>query len=204
MIEQSKTRVVTQVNQTLVLTYWHIGKAIKTTLITTDRAEYGKATVEQLGHRLSQEYGAGFGKRNLFRMIRFYEHFADVQIVTTVSAQLSWSHFVELIRLDDTIKREFYATMCANENWSVRTLRNRMQGMLFERTAIAKQPDQVIRQELSQLAQQKPASPQLALSVTGQAVSCDRPSPSQNQLHTRLSVRTTRQVIVISYQGFLT
>ncbi|MEL6780336.1 MAG: PDDEXK nuclease domain-containing protein [Cyanobacteria bacterium J06597_16] len=163
LIEQSKSQVVTQVNRVLVITYWHVGRAIKTTLVTSERADYGKATVKRLGQRLSQEYGAGFGRSNLFRMMRFYEQFSEESIVATLSAQLSWSHFVELIRLEEPIRREFYTTMCSNERWSVRALRDRMNSMLFERTAIAKQPDQVIRQELSQLAQQEPASPQLFL-----------------------------------------
>ena len=67
------------------------------------------------------------------------------------------------IRIDDDLKRAFYTDMCAQSRWSVRTLRERMHGMLFERTAIAKQPDQVIRQELAQLQQANEASPALFL-----------------------------------------
>jgi hypothetical protein len=70
LIERSKAQVVAQVNQTLVLTYWHVGKTIKTTLVTDDRAEYGKATVDALARKLSQDYGNGFSQSNLFRMIR--------------------------------------------------------------------------------------------------------------------------------------
>ncbi len=161
LIEQSKAQVITQVNQTLVLTYWQIGKIIKTTLVTEERAKYGDETVERLAKRLSQEYGSGFSGRNLLRMMRFYEQFLDESMLTTVSSKLSWSHFIELIRMDDSLKREFYLTMCANERWSVRVLRDRINSMLFERTAIAKQPEEVIRQELAQLAQQQPADPRL-------------------------------------------
>jgi predicted nuclease of restriction endonuclease-like (RecB) superfamily len=85
----------------------------------------------------------------------------EYKIVATLSQQLSWSHFVELIKIDDALKREFYITMCVNERWSVRALRDRMNGMLFERTAIAKQPEVVIRQELAKLAESEPTSPQL-------------------------------------------
>jgi predicted nuclease of restriction endonuclease-like (RecB) superfamily len=152
---------VAQVNQTLVLTYWQVGKTIKTTLVTEERAEYGRGIVDRLAKKLSQEYGNGFSGRNLLRMMRFYEQFSDEQIPTTLSSKLSWSHFVELIRVEDGLKREFYVMMCANERWSVRMLRERMNGMLFERTAIAKQPEEVIRQELEQLTQRQPMSPQL-------------------------------------------
>jgi hypothetical protein len=67
---------------------------------------------------------------------------------------LSWSHFVELIKLEDSLQRDFYLTMCCDARWSVRTLRERMDGMLYERTAIAKQPDLIVRQELTHLQQQ--------------------------------------------------
>jgi predicted nuclease of restriction endonuclease-like (RecB) superfamily len=161
LIEQSKAQVVAQVNQALVLTYWQVGKTIKITLVTDDRAEYGKATVDALARKLSQDYGNGFSQSNLFRMIRFYERFADESILATLSPKLSWSHFVELIRVEDPLKREFYVTMCANERWSVRVLRDRMNGMLFERTAIAKKPEFVIRQELEKLAKDQATEPKL-------------------------------------------
>jgi predicted nuclease of restriction endonuclease-like (RecB) superfamily len=161
LIERSRMQVVAQVNQTLVLTYWQVGKTIKTTLVTKDRAEYGSGIVDRLAKKLSQEYGNGFSQSNLFRMMRFYERFTDESILATLSPKLSWSHFVELIRIEDDLKHEFYVRMCTNERWSVRVLRDRMNGMLFERTAIAKQPEEVIRQELEQLAQRPPMSPQL-------------------------------------------
>ena len=69
-------------------------------------------------------------------MVRFSEAFPDGQTVQTLSAQLSWSHFVEIIRQKDPLKREFYTEMCRVENWSVRTLRDKIGGMLFERTAL--------------------------------------------------------------------
>jgi predicted nuclease of restriction endonuclease-like (RecB) superfamily len=129
-----------------------------------DRAQYGDATIKRLAEKLVLEYGNGFGQRNLFRMVRFYQQFSDREIVTTVSAQLSWSHFVEIIKVDDAIKREFYISMAADGRWSVRTLRERMDSMLFERTAIARQPDKLIRQELARLQQQPAdASPVLFL-----------------------------------------
>ncbi|WP_297424068.1 DUF1016 N-terminal domain-containing protein [Clostridium sp.] len=80
---------------------------------------YGEKVVEALAKELSEQYGKGYGKRNLFRMIKFYEAFGDYNIVTTMSAQLTWSHFVELISIEDNLKREFYATMSSNERWSV-------------------------------------------------------------------------------------
>jgi predicted nuclease of restriction endonuclease-like (RecB) superfamily len=164
LIESAKTRVVTQVNQALALTYWQIGKTITTEVLNNGRAHYGAATMDLLAEKLVAEYGQGFGRRNLFRMAKFYQQFPDIEIVTTVSAQLSWSHFVEIIKIEDETKREFYIRLCADAHWSVRTLRERMDGMLFERTAISKQPDILIRRELTQLQQQPTAaSPALFL-----------------------------------------
>jgi predicted nuclease of restriction endonuclease-like (RecB) superfamily len=154
LIESAKTQVVIQVNQALVLTYWQIGKTIKADVLADDRAPYGAAMLKQLAERLTQEYGSGFSYSSLTRMVKFYTILPDEGIVATVSQQLSWSHFVELIKIDDEIKREFYIHLCADARWSVRTLRERMDSMLFERTAISKQPDTLIRQELARLQQQ--------------------------------------------------
>lgn len=114
LIERSRSQVVAQVNQTLVLTYWQVGKTIKTTLVTENRAEYGSGIVDRLAQKLSQDYGNGFSGRNLLRMMRFYEEFPDEQILTTLSSKLSWSHFVELLKLDEPLKREFYLQLCAD------------------------------------------------------------------------------------------
>ena len=78
-------------------------------------------------------------------MIRFTEALPDRRIVQTLSEQLSWCHFLELLPFDDPLKRDFYAEMCRLERWSVRTLRAKIGGMLFERTAIAKRSEEVIR-----------------------------------------------------------
>lgn len=163
LIETAKAHIVSQVNQTLVLTYWQIGKMIKNELVLDDRAEYGDATIKRLADKLVCEYGNGFGQRNLFRMVKFYQQVPDREILTTVSAQLSWSHFVELLKLDDPIKREFYTRMCISGRWSVRMLRERMDSMLFERTAISKQPDAVVQSELASLQQNQALTPQLFL-----------------------------------------
>ena len=155
--------MLTQVNQALVLTYWQIGKTIKQNIVTEARAAYGDATMQKFADRLLRDYGAGFGRHNLFRMVKLYQCFGELSIVTTLPAQLSWSHLVERLKVDDPTKRAFYTDLRAQSRWSVRTLRERMDGMLFERTAIAKQPEAVIRQALAQLGQAGQASPALLL-----------------------------------------
>jgi predicted nuclease of restriction endonuclease-like (RecB) superfamily len=163
LVERARTQVVVQVNQALVLTYWHIGKTIKQTVVTEARADYGDATMQKLADRLVVDYGPGFGRRNLFRMVKLYQCFDSLEIVTTLSTQLSWSHLVELLKVDDPTQRSFYAELCAQSRWSVRTLRERMDSLLYERTAIARQPEAAIRQELAQLGQGASTSPALFL-----------------------------------------
>lgn len=158
LITDAKSSVVRKVNQVLTITYWQIGKQIQTLILNDNRAEYGQQTIKQLAQELTGEFGKGFTYSSLTRMVKFYLAFDDEKIVATLSQQLSWSHFVELIKLDNDIQREFYTQMNAHENWSVRTLRQRMDGMLFERSAIAKQPEKVIRQELAKLEQPQTAS----------------------------------------------
>lgn len=153
LVERARSQLLIQVNQARVLTYWQIGKTIKQSIVTEARAAYGDATMQKLADRLVLDYGAGFGRRNLFHMVKLYRCFDELPIVTMLSAQLSWSHLVELLKVADATRRAFYADLCAQSRWSVRTLRERMDGILFERTAIAKQPDALIRQELAQLAE---------------------------------------------------
>ncbi len=123
LIETAKVNVVTQVNTALVLTYWHIGKRIKTEVFGSDRREYGAGLLKQLAHRLSKEYGNGYSYSSLTRMAKFYDCLPDRENVATLSQHLSWSHFVEIIKITDATRREFYINMCADGHWSVRPAR---------------------------------------------------------------------------------
>lgn len=91
-------------------------------------------------------------------MVNFYKCFPDYNIVATLSQQLTWSHFVELISIDDNLKRDFYAAMCKNEMWSVRLLRERKKSMLYERTAISQKPEKTIANEIAMLRDDKTMS----------------------------------------------
>ncbi|WP_051979341.1 PDDEXK nuclease domain-containing protein [Edaphobacter aggregans] len=97
------------------------------------------------------EFGRGFDATNLTRMMKFAESFPDEEIVATLSQQLSWSHFRELLPLEQPLQREFYAEMCRMEGWSVRTLRGRIDSMLYERTALSRKPEELARKELATL-----------------------------------------------------
>lgn len=107
--------------------------------------------VAPLSRQLVSEFGRGFADKNLRRMMQFAEAFPDEEIVATLSRQLSWSHLKELLPLGRPHQREFYAEMNRIEGWSVRTLRERIDSMLYERTALSKQPDELVKQELAML-----------------------------------------------------
>ena len=161
LIEDAKRNVVANVNREITLLYWNIGKDITKNVLKNERAEYGKFVIEELSNKLILNYGRGYGKRNIFRMIKFYEYFPDFRIVSTLSKQLSWSHFVVLLQIEDSLKREFYITMCLNEHWGVRTLRERIASALFERTAISKKPEKTIKNELQLLREENKMTPDL-------------------------------------------
>ena len=94
-------------------------------------------------------------------MIQFAEVFPDKKIVVTLSRQLSWSHFVSILPLKNDLQRDFYAEMCRIERWSVRTLRKKIDGMLYERTAISKKPEKLVKEELAVLREEDRLTPDM-------------------------------------------
>ena len=96
-------------------------------------------------------------------MVQFAATFSDEPIVVTLSRQLSWSHFVALLPLKDPLQRDYYVQMASAERWSVRTLRERIDSMLYERTALSKKPDETITQELAAMRDAQRMSPALVM-----------------------------------------
>ncbi|MEA3324659.1 MAG: PDDEXK nuclease domain-containing protein [Euryarchaeota archaeon] len=161
LIESAKSRFAQTANAALVTLYWNIGNRIKTDILGNERAQYGKEIVSALSRQLTTEYGAGFSDKTLRHMIRFAEVYPDEQIVSALQRQLSWTHFKEIIYIDDQLKRGFYAEMCRVERWSTRTLHDKIQGMLYERTAISRKPAELARQELDSLRNDDRMTPDL-------------------------------------------
>ncbi len=161
LIEQSRQQIAISVNASMSMLYWQIGEQIKIEVLQNSKAEYGKQIVQTLSAQLMQEYGSGFSKRNIFNMIRFAEIFPDEQIIRVLSKELSWSHLCLIIYIDDPLKREFYSQMCKMEHWSFRTFKERIQSMLYERTAISKKPEQTIIKDLESLKKEQKLSPDL-------------------------------------------
>lgn len=161
LILKAREETARTLNAGLVAAYWSIGGRVRHEVLGSARAEYGEQIVATLSQHLSAEFGRGFTYTALTRMIRFSEVFPDSRIVATLSAQLGWSHFVEIIALKDDLRRDFYAEMCRVERWSVRTLRAKIQGMLFERTALSRKPAALARQELKALRREDRLTPDL-------------------------------------------
>ncbi|MCC6620210.1 MAG: DUF1016 family protein [Deltaproteobacteria bacterium] len=164
LIATCRGRVAQAINSELVFLYWQVGRRLREEILGAsgqERAAYGEQVVTAVAARLAAEFGAGFGARSLYRMIRFAEVFPDPQIVNALRSQLSWTHLRELIALDDPLKRQFYTELCRLERWSTRTLKSKIAGMLFERTAIARRPTAVVAEALDALRDEQRMTPDL-------------------------------------------
>ena len=163
LIQEARQQSAAVVNVGLTLLYWRMGQRIHKELLGNERAAYGEQVVVTLSRQLVVDYGRGFAEKNLRHIMRFVEVFPDEQIVYALSRQLSWTHFRSLLYLDKSLQRDFYAEMCRIEGWSTRTLREQIDSMLYERTALSKKPDELIQQELATLRNQSEVVPTLVL-----------------------------------------
>ncbi len=161
LIENSKQNIAISVNAEMTILYWQIGQRINMEILQGARANYGKQVVFLLSQNLIFEYGQGWSEKHLRHCLRFSEVFPDFQIVSTLWRQLSWSHLKEVIYIEDPLKREFYIEMCKLERWSVRTFRERIQSMLYERTAISRKPEGTIKNDLELLKDEQKMNPDL-------------------------------------------
>lgn len=151
LIHQAREHVAREYNSTQVLLNWMIGKRIDEEFFDSQRATYGDKVLENIANQLSLEYGRGYGKINLSRMLKLSRLFPNREIVSTLSKQLSWSHFVMVCAIDEPLKRDFYTEMCRIQHWSVRDFKRQMDGMLYERTVISKEPEVVIQSSIDAL-----------------------------------------------------
>lgn len=161
LIRSTRGQVARAVNAALVLLYWEVGCRIRTEILGEQRAGYGGEILSTLSKELVAEFGRGYSVPNLSRMTWLAESYPDRQIVSTLSQELGWSHFVELLPIKVGLRRDFYAEMCRAERWSVRTLRDKVGGMLYERTALSKKPAELAERELAALREQDRMSPDL-------------------------------------------
>lgn len=142
-LESGRKTAAARVNETIVETYWQIGKYIvEFEQAGNEKAEYGSETLKKLSKDLTIRYGNGFGLSNITKMRKLYQAYPILQ---TLSAKLSWSHYVELLKIDDPLERSFYLKECEQENWGVRELRRQMKSMLFQRLALSKDKAEVMK-----------------------------------------------------------
>jgi len=161
LIERSRQRVAVVVNAELMTLNWNIGKLIQENILENKRAGYGEQIVQKLSDQLREQYGSGWGEKQLRHCLRAAETFSEKQILYAVRRQLSWTHLRTIAYLNDELRREFYLQMCINERWSTRLLQDRIDSMLFERTAISKKPATLIKNELAALKEEDKLSPDL-------------------------------------------
>lgn len=146
-LERGRRRAAEAVNSAMVQTYWDVGRRIvEYEQDGHEKAEYGAEVLTRLSNDLTAAYGKGFSKSNVFYMRKLYLMFPKVQ---TVSEFLSWSHYVELLKIDDPLERSFYEKEAQSEHWGVRELKRQMKSMLFHRIALSTD-----RSEVLKLAQQ--------------------------------------------------
>jgi len=161
MIEETRSAVAATVNAGLTMLYWRIGSRINQEVLKGKRGDYGKQILATLSQELTHEYGGSFAEKNLRRMVQFAEVFPDERIVVSLIRELSWTHIIALIPLKQPLQRDFYAEMCRMERWSVRTLRQKIASMLYERTALSKKPAELAKLELQALRQEDRMTPDL-------------------------------------------
>ena len=161
LIEQARRKVAATINEEMVLLYWNIGKTIKEEIIKSDRAEYGKQIVSSVSGELIERYGKGFSDQNLWHMVKFFEIYPILSAVQRELQGLSWTHVKSIIYMSNDLQRKFYSTLCAKEHWSTRTLQERVNSMLYERTALSKLPEKTIEKQLKELKEEGKTTPEL-------------------------------------------
>jgi predicted nuclease of restriction endonuclease-like (RecB) superfamily len=136
LLLQGRARAASAVNTILVQTYWQIGRHIvEFEQSGNKKAEYGTELLDRLSKDLTLEFGKGFSRSNLVYIRKFYLAFPKSE---TLSHQLSWSHYFEILKAENDLERNFYLKECEKENWSVRELKRQMKSMLFHRLALSK------------------------------------------------------------------
>ena len=161
LIQSARERVARAIDSGLVQLYWAVGNRVRVEILKEKRAEYGKAIVSAVGRQLTSEFGNGFSDKNLRHMMRFAEVFPDPAILQPLTAKLSWTHFKSIIYLDAPLKRDFYAEFCRIETCNTRTLRDKIDSMLFERTALSKKPAKLAAMEIKKLRDEDRMTPDL-------------------------------------------
>lgn len=161
IIDGARNRIATYLNTEVCMTNWYIGKRIKEDVLYNQRAQYGKQIVKNLSVKLTERYGNGWGEKKLWHCLRAAETFSEEEIVSAAQRQLTWTHIKSLMYVEDPLARQFYAIMCDMEHWNTRTLDEKIDKQLYQRTAISRKPEDVIKQELAKAREAKQLQPDM-------------------------------------------
>lgn len=159
IIDGVRYRIASTVNAEACLMNWYVGKRIKEDVLYNQRAEYGKEVVKNLAVRLTAHYGKGWGFEKLKHCVRSAYLFSEEEIRYAVRTELTWTHLRSLMGVEDELKRKFYLEMARLERWDTRTLDQKMDDMLYERTALSRKPEELIKQELQNIKETNALSP---------------------------------------------
>ena len=154
IIDSARQNVAVYVNAQSSRMFWQIGNYINEDLNYVKYSAYGERILATLSQRLTAAYGKGFTYSALTRMMKVALCYADESMFATLSQTLSWSHFLELITIEDKTKRLFYQQMGIIEHWSIRTLREKQDSMAYERSLIAAKPEDEAMKTLEEITPQ--------------------------------------------------
>ena len=144
VLEAARSNVYRAINFAMVKAYWNIGRLIvEEEQSGKTRAEYGKASIKELSKRLSQDYGKGFNERNLWYMRSFYLVFPKMN---ALRAELTWTHYRFLLKLENENSRRFYLNEAAEAHWSTRQLERQINSFYYERLLSSKDKNPVMKE----------------------------------------------------------
>lgn len=161
LVAAARQRIAISVNSEAISLYWRIGCRIKKDILKGGRGVYGEGTIRKCADFLTGEFGSGWGFQTVRHCVRAAYTFSEAEIVYALRTQLSWTHVRALMGIDDELKRMFYLEMAAHEHWSTRRMEEKIDAMLFERTAISRKPEAVIRAELAKVGERGELTPDL-------------------------------------------
>ena len=150
IIDGARSRIATYANTEVCLTNWYVGRRIKEDVLFNQRAEYGKQVLKTLSSQLTIKYGHGWGYEKLKHCVRSAYLFSEDDIRYATRTQLSWTHLRSLMSVKDPLERQLYAHMCGIEHWDTRTLDLKIDQQLYQRTALSRKPEEVIKHELEE------------------------------------------------------
>lgn len=166
LIVRAKKTIAITANAELAILNWQTGVHINDFVLKGNRAAYGKKIIANLSKKLTENFGAGWSAKHLMHCLRTAECFSEAEIVSAVQRQLSWTHLKTIAYEEKPLKREFYLEMAIAQRWNTRTLAAQIDKMLYERTALAKQPEKQIENELKALKTDDLINPDLFFKST--------------------------------------